>query len=155
MDTDTNTDVHVNKEPKAVIKSDSSVIVEEEINFDGTESKDEDGEIKAYEWDFGDGEKSNEAKATHKYNKTGEYEVKLTVTDNNGGINTESKKIKVVEDKPVEVINESEPNNDFEKANQIAKSNMLVKGTLSEEDYSDKYYFDVAKKAMLKSLLII
>lgn len=29
MNTDTNTDVHVNKEPKAVIKSDSSVIVEE------------------------------------------------------------------------------------------------------------------------------
>ena len=153
MNTDTNTDVHVNKEPKAVIKSDSSVIVGEEINFDGTESKDEDGEIKAYEWDFGDGEKSNEAKAAHKYNKTGEYEVKLTVTDNNGGINIESKKIKVVEDKPVEVINESEPNNDFEKANQITKSNMLVKGTLSQNDYSDKYYFDVVKKGNVKITL--
>ena len=150
MNVDKNTDVKLNKEPKAIINSNSSVTEGDEISFDGRDSKDEDGSIDSFEWDFGDGEKSYDSLCNHKYNKAGEYYVKLTVTDNNGASNTESKKITVLEDKPLEVIKESEPNNDFEKANQIAKSNILVQGSLSEDDYSDKYYFNVEKTGKVK-----
>lgn len=150
INTDSNTDVHVNKEPEAVINSDSSVNVGDNIKLDGTASKDEDGQVKAYEWDFGDGERANEAVVDYRFNKAGEYVVILKVTDNNGATNTVSKKIQVLEDTPSKIISEKESNNEYKEANKIAKSNMLVKGSLSKDDYSDKYYFDVDKAGNVK-----
>ena len=38
----------------------------------------------SYEWDFGDGETSNEANPTHIYDDEGWYSVRLTVTDDRG-----------------------------------------------------------------------
>lgn len=43
-----------------------------------------DGKIVSYNWYFDDGETSNEQNSTHTFNKDGEYEVTLTVTDNDG-----------------------------------------------------------------------
>jgi PKD repeat protein len=42
------------------------------------------GEITNYDWDFGDGDSmtTNENQVTHTYNKTGKYNMKVTVTDN-------------------------------------------------------------------------
>jgi PKD repeat protein len=57
------------------------------IDFDASESDDEDGEVVSYAWDFdGDGAvDSNEGPfVTHKYEKRGEYEVRLVVTDDDG-----------------------------------------------------------------------
>jgi len=48
-----------------------------------------------YLWDFGDGETSTEENPVHTYAKKGEYNVKLTVTDQNGGKHDVSTKITV------------------------------------------------------------
>ena len=54
------------------------------VAFDGSTSKDSDGSIAAYAWDFGDGSTGTGAKPAHTYDTAGSYQVKLTVTDNAG-----------------------------------------------------------------------
>ena len=54
------------------------------VAFDGSTSKDSDGSIAAYAWDFGDGSAGTGAKPAHTYATAGTYAVKLTVTDNAG-----------------------------------------------------------------------
>jgi len=48
-------------------------------------STDPDGNVTAWEWDFGDGSTSTLEEPTHKYEERGSYMVTLTVTDNDGG----------------------------------------------------------------------
>lgn len=52
--------------------------------FDGSGSTDPDGTIAAYAWEFGDGTTGSGATPTHNYANAGTYNVKLTVTDNEG-----------------------------------------------------------------------
>jgi hypothetical protein len=54
-----------------------------EVNFNGSASTDDVG-IESYQWDFGDGETSNEMNPTHTFTFAGEFEVSLTVTDAEG-----------------------------------------------------------------------
>lgn len=53
-------------------------------SFDGSGSSDPDGTITAYKWDFGDGKTASGETAEHAYDSTGDFTVKLTVTDNKG-----------------------------------------------------------------------
>ncbi len=55
-----------------------------EISFDGSASKDPDGSITKYQWDFGDSVNGEGVKVSHNFTKAGVYNVKLTVTDNSG-----------------------------------------------------------------------
>lgn len=61
-----------------------------EIHFDASESKDPDGKIINYFWDFGDGNFTNLSRASHNktYQKSGKFDVKLIVTDNDGNNDT-------------------------------------------------------------------
>lgn len=61
------------------------------VDFDGTLSKDEDGEVINYEWDFGD-ESANEVgpNASHTFSQIGQYTVVLTVLDNDNKKGTTS-----------------------------------------------------------------
>ena len=43
-------------------------------------------DVKTYDWDFGDGEKSTEAAPVHTYKKSGTYTVRLTVKGDGGEI---------------------------------------------------------------------
>ncbi len=52
--------------------------------FDGSASMDIDGNIVSYEWNFGDGTTATGAMVTHTFTDVGEYDVTLTVTDNDG-----------------------------------------------------------------------
>jgi PKD repeat protein len=54
------------------------------IAFDGSGSKDADGTIVSYSWDFGDGATGTGAKPTHRYGSAGMFNITLTVTDNDG-----------------------------------------------------------------------
>jgi len=45
----------------------------------------------SYEWDFGDGNTSNDSNPRHKYKSTGTYSVTLTVTDDRGNQDTEKR----------------------------------------------------------------
>ncbi len=54
------------------------------VEFSSAASKDPDGTISSFEWDFGDGEKSAEPNPTHTYTEPGTYEVTLTAIDDHG-----------------------------------------------------------------------
>jgi len=76
--------------PIPIVNAPENAYFGESIEFDGSESKDEDGKIQSYCWIFGDGEKNNGVKVTHiyefDYNFTREYplihQVVLEIIDN-------------------------------------------------------------------------
>ncbi|MEA3305022.1 MAG: PKD domain-containing protein [Patescibacteria group bacterium] len=67
------------------------------VRFSSEESVDSDGNILSYTWDFGDGQKLLGNKAIHTYRDSGEYEVKLTVTDDNQSKSTSSVMVYVLD----------------------------------------------------------
>jgi PKD repeat protein len=69
-------------------------VVDETVTFAST-STDPDGSISTWEWDFGDGDISFGAAVEHAYETAGTYEVKLTVTDNDGLYKTTTQSINV------------------------------------------------------------
>jgi len=92
------------REPLAVVKATPQQgLPPVTISFDGTASRDEDGTLTAYAWDFGDGQTSEQALAQHTYTKNGEYLAKLKVTDNDG-LAGEAKQAIVVGEAPVAVL---------------------------------------------------
>jgi uncharacterized delta-60 repeat protein len=54
------------------------------VAFDATSSSDLDGSVTSYSWDFGDGSTGSGATPSHTYATDGNYDVKLTVTDDKG-----------------------------------------------------------------------
>ncbi|MFH0834107.1 MAG: PKD domain-containing protein [Patescibacteria group bacterium] len=90
-----------NQGPIVFFEGNQIVVVGETATFDGSRSTDQDGELTAFEWDFGDGSPtSKSAKATHIYQKVGQYLVKLKVTDNSGESRVKSALV-VVENSPL------------------------------------------------------
>lgn len=65
------------------------------ISVDAADSTDPDGTIASYAWDFGDGGTATGATASHSYTNPGNYQVKLTVTDNRGATATTTKTVGV------------------------------------------------------------
>ncbi len=78
------TTVKVNTPPVANVGPNLACCTDETTFFDGTGSRDADGDSLAYRWSFGDGGTSNESKTEHAYAKSGSYPVKLTVDDGSG-----------------------------------------------------------------------
>ena len=82
----------LNKLPIAVFEFEngSSGRVGELLWFNANGSSDPDGKIVRYEWDFDDGGYtiSNVTRVNHTYLMPSEYDVNLTVTDDNGGKDT-------------------------------------------------------------------
>ncbi|OQX23849.1 MAG: hypothetical protein BWK80_23795 [Desulfobacteraceae bacterium IS3] len=76
--------VTVNHLPIADAGPDRVAVPGQSLVFDGSGSVDPDGEIKSYEWNFGDGTKAQGATVTHRYEKSGAFNVLLTVYDNSG-----------------------------------------------------------------------
>jgi PKD repeat protein len=66
------------------------------IQFTDT-STDSDGTLASWFWNFDDGSTSTERNPTHKYTTGETYTVSLKTTDNDGGYDTETKSITVVE----------------------------------------------------------
>lgn len=56
--------------------------------FDASDSTDPDGRIMAYAWDFDDGYTASGVQASHEFVKPGLYTVRLTVTDDDGAMDT-------------------------------------------------------------------
>ncbi len=54
------------------------------VGFDASASRDLDGTISAYHWDFGDGATAEGETVDHVFAKPGTYQVALTVTDDAG-----------------------------------------------------------------------
>ncbi|MCW4016794.1 MAG: PKD domain-containing protein [Candidatus Bathyarchaeota archaeon] len=91
-----------NRSPTAdFTASPSTVYTDEVVEFDASASKDPDGSITSYVWDFGDGNVGSEVTATHSYVEDGEYVVTLTVTDNKGASDSTTASIVVKNRAPV------------------------------------------------------
>ena len=58
-------------------------------------SKDDDGNVVSWNWDFGDGQSSDQRSPFHFYGDEGHYDVTLTVTDNDGGSDSKTQKVDV------------------------------------------------------------
>ncbi|MEW6219009.1 MAG: Ig-like domain-containing protein, partial [Thermodesulfobacteriota bacterium] len=54
------------------------------VHFDASTSRDPDGRLSGFLWNFGDGTQSTGAIVDHTYATGGQYQVRLTVTDNSG-----------------------------------------------------------------------
>ena len=70
-----------NNPPKANAGANITVLLNIEINFDGSESSDPDNDKLTYFWNFGDGATDTNEKTTHIYQFPGQYLVSLTVSD--------------------------------------------------------------------------
>ena len=67
----------------------------EAIHFDGSASRDVDGDIVEWRWDFGDGSSATGSKVTHGYAGGGAYTAILTVTDSGGASHSASAAVHV------------------------------------------------------------
>ena len=77
-----------NQPPVAVAQvSPNPAQINESISFNGSGSYDNDGQISGYLWEFGDNTTSNQSNAIHSYSQAGQYNYKLTVTDDKGATN--------------------------------------------------------------------
>jgi serine protease len=70
-----------------------------DVVLDGSASNDPDGTITQYAWVFGDGQadNSNTRRPSHTYTTPGNYQVRLTVTDNDGATGTKTVTVNVLE----------------------------------------------------------
>ena len=86
---DTEEAIGTNINPTAVVDVVSGLRVvnlNDQIQFDASQSEDEDGSIASYLWDFGDGNTATTKMAMHRYQNSGDYIVSLSVTDNDGAV---------------------------------------------------------------------
>jgi PKD repeat protein len=67
-----------------------------QVTFNGSASRDPDGRIVQYNWDFGDGLTASGRVVTHTYTRYGTFLIRLTVRDDRGATGTISKMIKVL-----------------------------------------------------------
>jgi PKD repeat protein len=97
-----------NQAPIAVISGPTSGKTGQPLDFSGHNSRDTDGNISAYAWNFGDGATANGVNASHSYGQAGTYEVTLTVTDNGGATGSSTVTVQisdVVKTPPIAAIN--------------------------------------------------
>ena len=100
----------VNDPPEAVFGyTPASPTVKDEVRFDGSKSQDSDGEIVTWEWNFGDGARKSGQVVTHSYESSGDYEIALTVGDNAGATDTNTKTISITPLVPPEATFEINP----------------------------------------------
>lgn len=75
----------VNRAPTAAFsRTPDSGVAPLSVSFDAGDSRDPDGSIASYRWDFGDGSHGSGVRTTHTYDSAGSYRVTLSVTDSDG-----------------------------------------------------------------------
>ena len=78
----------------------------EEVTLSAEASKDPDGTLTAWEWDFGEGSEAQGAAVTHRYDRPGRYSLGLSVTDDSGLSNARASVVQdvAVNQAPIAVI---------------------------------------------------
>jgi PKD repeat protein/Tfp pilus assembly protein PilE len=79
------------------IGTSGTYMVGEVITFDGSPSRDADGDLLAYAWDFGDGTAGTGVLTQKMYDAAGTYTVTLVVTDAFGASGTATRQVTIVE----------------------------------------------------------
>ena len=80
----------------------SASVTDKTADTDASASRDPDGSIQSYEWDWGDGSTTSTTDATtnHTYSDAGDYTIVLTVTDDTGKTDTYSQEVTIENDPP-------------------------------------------------------
>jgi len=87
----------INRSPEAEFTvSPNSPSIQDQVNITDT-SSDLDGTIVSWFWDFGDGNTSELQAPTYKYTSQGDYNVTLTVKDDENAISTYTRTLSVAE----------------------------------------------------------
>ena len=98
--------------PKAtIVASATEGIAPLTVSFDGSSSRDPDGSISSYAWNFGPaGATASGGQASYTFTTPGAYTVSLTVTDNDGQSDIATTTVRVRSDEPVadQIIIEAE-----------------------------------------------
>jgi len=98
----------LNRPPLAFFtESAETVYTSVTITFDASTSYDPDGTVVSYFWDFGDGTNATGITVGHSYADDGNYMVTLTVTDNDGAIDTATAIKTILNRSPVAIFTES------------------------------------------------
>lgn len=92
--------VDVNAPPVAMITVPENVSQGEDLLLDAGRSRDPDGAIAAYDWDFGDGGTAKGVQVNHRFTAAGTYRLRLTVTDEAGVENSSATVEKVLAVRP-------------------------------------------------------
>ena len=74
------------------------------LNFTSSGSSDSDGNIALYEWDLGDGSTSSAENPSHTYSTGGDYNVTLTLTDDDGATSTKGIVVTAIDPTDVETV---------------------------------------------------
>jgi len=83
-----------NQQPVALLTADPAVTsVGGWVQFDASTSYDVDGAIASYAWAFGDGSTASGAVVWHRFNSAGVFSVALTVTDDKGAQDVETRTV--------------------------------------------------------------
>lgn len=80
--------------------SSDSALINSTINFDASQSSDPNQENLSYFWDFGDGSTDTSKISNHSYTNSGNYTVKLTVSNQSALSSTKSKSITIFDAMP-------------------------------------------------------
>ncbi|MCI0415242.1 PKD domain-containing protein [bacterium] len=81
-----------------------------EFEMDGSGSRDSDGDVKQFRWEFGDGQSANGKKVKHKFANLGTFNVQLTVTDNDQATASAGRNIDVLDNAPPVAVIKVTPN---------------------------------------------
>jgi PKD repeat protein len=84
----------------ALYASETSIVVEDSIDFNASESSDSDGTIVEYTWDFGDGTHDSGMRVAHTYLDYDTFNVTLSVIDDDGAKDTRVITITVTPETP-------------------------------------------------------
>jgi PKD repeat protein len=105
--------------------SPTSPNVSETVSFNASLSEDPDGDITGCSWDFGDGTTAKGKRVTHSYTGSANYTVTLTVIDDMGATNTETKTISVNGTSPAVATVRSEDVT-IERVNEYGNSTVSI-----------------------------
>jgi hypothetical protein len=108
--------------------------VPQQVSFDGTPSRDPDGSVASWSWDFGDGAQGSGAQVTHTYTAPGRYFPKLTATDNAGATD-----VFVAE---IVVQPGARPSATTGAASAISAGGATLSGTVNPHNQATTYHFD-------------
>ncbi len=94
-------EVHkVNRPPQSDFTYEPSEVAPSETVHFRSQASDTDGYISDWSWEFGDGSTSSRRSPDHQYEESGTYQVKLTVTDQNGAEDVATREIVIRSTKP-------------------------------------------------------
>ena len=89
--------IQTNEPPVAEFSfSPTTGLVPLQVNFDASASRDPDGKIVQYSWEFGDGQTASGRTVSHVFSRSGTFSIELTVRDDSGATAIKSKTLTVL-----------------------------------------------------------